>query len=261
MKQLFYESLSLAQRDLLKFFRDKGRLASTLIFPMVFLAIFATTLDAGIGSSTLGYSYVDYVFSGLLLQSVFQSSFMGIVSLIADREKDFSMSIFVSPAKRLSIVLGKIIGEMLVGLGQIGGIILIGLALGVSFHPLRLLSALPLSLLAGFVGGSFGILIASRISQAENAQRIFPFFMFPLMFLSGAFTPVKNLPIFLEILKLLNPIYYGVDLMRHWLFFGRSELSLVTANPWWLDITVFTVLGIFSLLVGSWLFMQKEGNR
>jgi ABC-2 type transport system permease protein len=261
MKEIFYQSVSLAQRDILKFTRDRGRMLASFIFPMVFLAIFATTLDAGIGKGALGFSYVEYVFSGLLLQSVFQSSFMGIVSLIADREKDFSMSIFVSPANRLAIVLGKILGEMFVGLGQIGGIILIGIFLGVGFHPLRLLMALPLLALAGFVGGSFGILVASRINTAENAQRIFPFLMFPLMFLSGAFTPVRNLPLILNTLKSLNPIYYGVDLMRHWLYQGKSEIALVTANVWWLDLLVFTLLGVICLFVGTWLFTQKEGNR
>ncbi len=261
MKALLFESLGLAQRDLLKFLRDRGRLLSTLVFPMVFLAIFATTLDSGIGRNALGFSYIDYVFSGLLLQSVFQSSFMGIVSLIADREKDFSMSIFVSPARRLSIVLGKILGEMMVGVAQIGGILVIGFLLGVSFSLIRLILALPLLALAGFVGGSFGILVASRVNTPENAQRIFPFFMFPLMFLSGAFTPVQNLPWFLNLLKTLNPIYYGVELMRHWLYFGRPERLLVVAQPWWLDLLVFSSLGIFCLLVGTWLFTQKEGNR
>lgn len=261
MKEILFQSISLAQRDLLKFSRDRGRMMASFIFPMVFLAIFATTLDAGIGKGALGFSYVDYVFSGLLLQSVFQSSFMGIVSLIGDREKDFSMSIFVSPANRLAIVLGKILGEMLVGVAQIGGILVIGLLLGVSFHPLRLIAALPLLALAGFVGGSFGILIASRINTAENAQRIFPFLMFPLMFLSGAFTPVRNLPFVLNTLKSFNPIYYGVDLMRHWLYLGKPEMSLVTANPWWLDLSIFAALGVFSLIVGTWLFTQKEGNR
>lgn len=261
MKEIVFQAVSLAQRDILKFSRDRGRMLSSIIFPMVFLAIFATTLDAGIGKGTLGFSYVDYVFSGLLLQSVFQSSFMGIVSLIADREKDFSMSIFVSPASRFAIVLGKILGEMLVGMAQIGGILIIGVVLGVSFHPVRLLMALPLLALAGFVGGSFGILIASRVNSAENAHRIFPFFMFPLMFLSGAFTPVRNLPLVLNTLKSLNPIYYGVDLMRHWLYSGRPELSLVTANAWSLDLLIFSGLGVFCLVLGTWLFTQKEGNR
>lgn len=261
MSNLFSDAVMLSQRDLLKFTRDRGRLFSAFIFPLVFLAIFATTLDAGIGQQNLGFRYVDYVFSGMLLQSVFQSSFMGVVSLVADREKDFAMSIFVSPTSRLSIVLGKIFGETLVGIGQMVGIISFGLFLQVSFPISRLILALPICFLAGLVGGSLGILMASRINQAENAQRIFPFFMFPLMFLSGAFTPVRNLPPVLALLKSINPIYYGVDLMRHWLYAGTPQLHLLTANSWQLDLVVFVFIGLTCLALGTWLFINKEGNR
>jgi len=253
--------LMLATRDLLKFLRDKGRIVGTFIFPIVFLGIFAVTLDAGIGAQQLGFSYVDYVFSGLILQTIFQSSFMGIVSLITDREKDFSMSIFVSPISRASIILGKILGESFVGLAQVLGLMLFGFLVNVSFPLTTIFSALPIIILASFVGGSMGILVASRLDTPESAQRIFPFLVFPLIFLSGAFTPVNNLPFILDILKTINPLYYGVDLMRNILFMGRPEFDLVVSNPIWYDATIFMILGLISFALGTWLFSSKEGNK
>jgi ABC-2 type transport system permease protein len=254
-------TLMLATRDLLKFVRDKGRIFGTFIFPIVFLGIFAVTLDAGIGSQNLGFSYVDYVFSGLILQIIFQSSFMGIVSLITDREKDFSMSIFVSPISRTSIVLGKILGESLVGLAQVLGVLIFGLLVNISFSIWAIVAALPIILLASFVGGSMGILVASRLDTPESAQRIFPFLVFPLIFLSGAFTPVNNLPLVLNVLKTVNPLYYGVDLMRNILFAGRPEFDQVVSNPLWYDAIIFIALGIISFVIGTWLFSNKEGNK
>jgi ABC-type polysaccharide/polyol phosphate export permease len=79
--------------------------------------------------------------------------------------------------------------------------------------------------------------------------------------LSGAFTPVRDLPLILTILKSINPLYYGVDLMRHILYIGRPELPLVVAQTWWWDAGVFTGLGVIFFLVGTWLFTQKEGNK
>lgn len=254
-------TLMLATRDLLKFVRDRGRIMGTFIFPIVFLGIFAVTLDAGIGSQQLGFSYVDYVFSGLILQIIFQSSFMGIVSLITDREKDFSMSIFVAPISRASIVLGKILGESFVGLAQVVGVMLFGLLVNISFSVWSIVAALPAILLASFVGGSLGILVASRLDTPESAQRVFPFFVFPLIFLSGAFTPVNNLPLVLNVLKTINPLYYGVDLMRNILFVGRPERDIVVANPLWFDAAVFITLGVVAFTLGTWLFANKEGNK
>lgn len=253
--------LVLAQRDLLKFLRDKGRIAATFVFPSIFLGVFGVTLDSGLGRQNLGFSYIDYVFSGILLQTIFQSSLSGIVSLIADREKDFAMSIFVAPVSRFSIVFGKILGESLVSMAQLLGIMLFGKLIGVSFSIPLLLSSLPIALLASIVGASFGILVASRIESEQNAQRIFPFLVFPMMFLSGAFTPVNNLPVYLDTLKTINPMYYGVDLMRNWLFAGTESYDAVVANPAWYDLTIFVIIGIVSFLLGTFLFTQKEGNR
>ena len=43
---------------------------------------------------------------------------MGVVSLIEDRENDFSQEIFVSPISRYSIIIGKMGGESMVAIAQ-----------------------------------------------------------------------------------------------------------------------------------------------
>lgn len=256
------KTLTLAQRDLLKFLRDKGRMAGTFIFPIVFIGIFGVTLDSGLGRVNLGFSYIDYVFSGILLQTIFQTSFLGIVALISDREKDFSMSLFAAPVSRYSLVLGKILGETLVGMCQVLGILAYGKFLvQVSFPWSKVPITLLICLIASLVGSSFGLLVASRIENADNAQRIFPFLVFPMIFLSGAFTPVNNLPPFLNFLKSIDPIYYGVDLLRNYLFAGSTTLSQVVSNPPLYDLVIFVTLGIFFFFAGTFLFTQKEGNK
>ena len=100
--------LAIAYRDLLKFLRDPLRLVSTLIFPVIFIGILGGSFEANLGTD-FGYNYLVFTFTGVLAQTLFQSSAMGIVSLIEDRENDFSQEIFVSPISRYSIVLGKIL--------------------------------------------------------------------------------------------------------------------------------------------------------
>lgn len=255
------KALILAQRDLMKFLRDRPRIIASFIFPVIFLGVFGVTLNAGLGSARLGFNYIDYVFSGILLQSIFQSSFAGITSLVSDREKDFSMSIFVAPVSRASIVFGKILGESLVSFAQIFGVIIFAKLIGMTFGFRELLLAMPIALLGSFVGASFGILVASRISTADNANRVFPFLVFPMIFLSGAFTPVNNLPLVLNILKLINPLYYGVDLIRNVMFAQKSSFHIVVQNSFSYDLAVFAILGVLFFLIGSYLFTQKEGNR
>ena len=99
--------LTLAHRDLIKLLRDRARIVSDFAFPLIFIGILGTTLQAGFGERA-GINLMDYVFTGVLAQTVWQSSAMGLISLLADREQDFSQEIFVSPISRYSIIVGKV---------------------------------------------------------------------------------------------------------------------------------------------------------
>src|SRR5579883_2916516 len=104
---------TIAYRDVLKFVRDPARLVATLILPILFLGLFGEGLQATLGSG-LGYDYLTFVFLGVFAQTLFQSTALGIVSLIEDRENDFAQEMFVSPISRYSLVFGKIVGESVV---------------------------------------------------------------------------------------------------------------------------------------------------
>ena len=84
-----YAVLTLACRDLLKLLRDPTRLISELMFPLLFIVILGGSLQSsfGIGSN---FDYITYIFTGVFAQTLFQSASMGVVSLIDDRENDFS---------------------------------------------------------------------------------------------------------------------------------------------------------------------------
>jgi ABC-2 type transport system permease protein len=81
--------LVIAYRDLLKFTRDRSRVVASLVFPFIFIGALGGSLQSSFGSS-LGYDFVAYILTGVFAQTLFQSSAMGIMSLIEDRQNDFS---------------------------------------------------------------------------------------------------------------------------------------------------------------------------
>src|SRR3712207_4856004 len=93
------------------------RLISTLIFPVVFIGILGGSLDANLGA-TMGYSFLEFTFTGVLAQVLFRSSAFCVISIIEDRENDFTQEIFVSPISRYAINFGKVLCETLVALPQ-----------------------------------------------------------------------------------------------------------------------------------------------
>jgi len=252
--------ITIAFRDLTKFLRDRTRIIATFIFPIIFIGILGGSLQANIGNA-LGYNFLLFTFIGVLGQTLFQSTASGVISLVEDRENDFSQEIFVSPISRYSIIVGKIFGESLVALTQILGIVLFGfiIRLPVSFS--GLISLIPAMLIVCFVGGAFGILVLANLGSQRSANQIFPFLILPQFFLAGVFSPIKHLPWYLFILSRVAPMTYAVDFIRGIYYQGASEYGkIVLYNPF-VDFAVITGMFFVFLFTGTWLFVKNERNK
>ena len=91
--------LVIAHRDFVKLLRDRARIVSDFVFPLLFIGLLGPALQAGFGSPG-GLNLQTFIFTGVLAQTVWQSAALGVISLIADRDEDFSQEIFVSPISR-----------------------------------------------------------------------------------------------------------------------------------------------------------------
>jgi len=260
MRNELQSIFAIAFRDFVKFLRDKNRIIATFVFPIIFIGILGSSFQSGLGPS-LGYDFRLFVFIGVIAQTLFQSTAAGIISLTEDREQDFSQEIFVSPISRYSIIVGKILGESLVALSQIVGIVLFGLIIGVPFALGGLLSMFPFFLICCFFGGAFGIIVVSNLGSGRGAREVFPFLIFPQFFLAGVFNPVKNLPPVLDILTYIAPMRYAVDMLRSVYYVGSPEYDNVVRMPLWMNLLIIAVYGTLFLIVGTFLFVRKEQNR
>src|SRR3989344_7067656 len=84
---------TIAYRDFTKLLRDRPRLIAGFIFPVLFIGVLGSSLNATIGRD-IGFNFLAFVFTGVFAQSLFQSSAAGVISLIQDRENDFSQELF-----------------------------------------------------------------------------------------------------------------------------------------------------------------------
>src|SRR6185503_176717 len=163
--------LAIAYRDLLKFLRDPVRIVSTLIFPAIFIAILGGSFQANLGEDA-GYNFLIFTFTGIFAQTLFQSSASGIISLIEDRENDFSQEIFVSPISRYAIIFGKILGESLVSIAQGLAIVALGVVMGIPLSGPQLLGLMVVAIAVCLFGGSFGVLVLSNLSSQRAANQV-----------------------------------------------------------------------------------------
>jgi ABC-2 type transport system permease protein len=250
----------IAHRDFVKLLRDRLRLVSELTFPLVLVLLLGPALQSGFGAPG-GLDLTSFVFSGVLAQTIWQSAVLGLVSLIADREEDFSQEIFVSPVSRYAIVAGKIIGEALVALPTGLVIVLVALLIGVPLSPLVLLALIPAALAIAIYGGAFGLLVLANISSQRTANQIFPFVLLPQFFLAGVFNPIHNLPPPLAVLSALSPMRYVVELTRNVIYGLQPGVPAPEMTPLPVNVAVIGGSFVVFLVLGTILFVRAERNR
>lgn len=252
--------LAIAHRDLVKLLRDRARVVSDFAFPLILIGVLGTSLQAGFGTPG-GFNLLTFVFTGVFAQTVWQSAAMGVISLIADREQDFSQEMFVSPISRYSIIFGKIIGESLVALPQGLAILLFGWVIGVPLSLPILLALVPVAFFMAVFGGAFGVLVLSNLRSQQAANQIFPFVMLPQFFLAGVFNPIGNLPWFLDILSRVTPMRYAIDFVRDVYYAGHPEPVQVAILSAPANLAIIGVMFAAFMVAGTTLFVRSERNR
>jgi ABC-2 type transport system permease protein len=215
-------------RDLLRWWRDRQRILPSVVQPILYLFVFGVGLSSAIGgigggaganaggqnASALGVSYTAFMYPGVLAMSVLFTSIFSAMSIVWDREFGFLKEIQVAPIPRSAVAVGKALGGSSVAMLQASLLLLVAPLVGVSLTPLLVVQILGLMFLLAFALSAFGVAIASRMKSMEGFQVIINFVMLPILFLSGAFFPLRGLPAWLELLTRLDPAAYAVDALR-----------------------------------------------
>jgi ABC-2 type transport system permease protein len=256
----FAALLAIAQRDLTKLLRDRVRLGVSLAFPILLIAGLGSSLQALVGHAT-GLDVVALTFTGVLAATLFQSAAAGMMSLIEDRENDFSRELFVAPISRITIVSGKVLGESLVALTQGVGVVAFALLIGVRMSPSQLAALLPTALGCCLLGASFGLATLAALPNQRAALQVFPFVILPQYFLAGVVAPLRGLPNYLELVSWAMPLRYPVNLTRAAFYSGRPAYGQVVTEPPLLDAAVMAALFVVLVVAGALLFEQRERSR
>jgi ABC-2 type transport system permease protein len=258
------------QRELIRFSKDRLRIVTALVQPLLFLFVLGAGLEQLSAASTDGVAYKTIIYPGILAISVLFTAMFSAASIVWDREYGFLREMMVAPVRRSSIVIGKCLGGATVAGTQ--GLIVLCLAgtVGVPYNPVMLLELFVLQLLLAFAITAFGVMIAIRIKQMQSFMGVTQMVMTPMMFISGALFPVAALPVWLLVLNRIDPLTYAVDPMRSIVFqhLNLSPAARQSLDPgvtWWgwrvptlLEAAVVVVLGLAMLGIAIWEFSSTD---
>ena len=243
-------------REAKVFMRERSRVVSSIINPLLWLLIIGGGLGAAISFG--GVNYQTFIYPGVLIQSaLFSSVFFGVY-IVWDKKIDFLKEVLVAPMSRTSIFVGKVLGGSTDTTIQILILIFIGLAFtriglmpGLELDVFTVLASLAILLVTTVGLVSTGLIIGSQMESPEGFQLIVSFLIFPMFFLSGALFPINNLPNWLAPLVLLDPVTYSVDGIR------GVMLGISRFNPL-IDFAVVSVFSTAMVLVGTYAFKKMK---
>ena len=243
-----------------KLLRDRPRLAVNLAFPVLLIAGLGGLLQATVGRVT-GLSTITLSFTGVLAASLFQSSAAGMISIVEDRENDFSRELFIAPVSRLTLLAGKITGESVVALCQGTCITAFAVVIGVRMTGWQVVGLAVTGIGCCLLGAAFGLATIAALPNQRSAMQIFQFLIIPQYVLGGVLVPLAGAPRLLGDLAWAMPMRYCVDLTRAPSTPGPPGYrEAVTGSPL-LDVAVTGALFVILMTTGAVVFGYRERTR
>lgn len=245
-------SFTLWWREIVRFYRQPGRVVGVLASPLVFWAVlgsgFGTSFRSGGGAGQ--QHYLDYSYPGILILIVLFTSIFTMMSVIEDRKEGFLLSVLVAPVPRTAIVLGKVLGGTT--LAAVQGLIFLIFApfAGIHLNPVQIVLVAVVVFLVSFSLTALGFAIAWPMDSSQAFHGIVNLFLIPLWLLSGALFPLAGAAGWIRVIMYLNPLTYGVEALRFLLYPGVDANFQLTSAMATLTLFSLVMFGI-ALLVAN----------
>jgi ABC-2 type transport system permease protein len=226
---------AIGEKDIRIYYAKPASLMFGILFP------FSMFLSFVIGRNIA----VNQAIPVLVAQTLFfASSSIGPVTIPLERRIQTFDRFLSAPVSLSTVLIGKTIAGFIYGVG----VSIIPILIGVTFFQSDVtdLAALIAGMILSASGfAAMGIMFASLPGQGPG-QVMMPlnFVRIPLLFISGVFIPIKDLPAWGQILSMFSPLTHSIELVRAGLggenFFG----PLLNIGVLLLYLVVFLFVGL-----------------
>jgi ABC-2 type transport system permease protein len=228
------DSYVLMLRSLRETIRQPGFEAQNIFIPLFFFAV-TTGAIGRVSAQAFGVeNYAAFQMPVAILQGIAGAASVSSFGMVTDIEKGYFDKLLLTPAPRISLVLGRLMADGLRVMALTALVTTIGLIFGTGLEagPLGFVMLLAMGGLFGVAYAGFGLSIALRTGNAQASQAGFLIF-FPLLFLSPAFAPKDVFEGWLKFLATINPVTYILEGQRslvlsgwEWDKLGYAALSI-----------------------------------
>jgi len=195
------------------------------------------------------FDYIEFFIPGVIALTVMTTVvFNTIFGEMENKQKGIIRKLSTTPITRGEWIFSNMVFQLFLALCSSVMILIVGyLVFGAVLH---INIFLPLILIVeafGFTG--LAMLVTRSVSEASSASIAANLITFPMMFLSGSFFPVENMPDFLKMVATILPLYYVNEGLREAMIFNDMSAAI----PHTMVISVFAmIVFIAGLYLTTW---------
>jgi ABC transporter DrrB family efflux protein len=236
MSRVVSDTLVIFERNLVRLRRAPDLLLAFTVQPVMFVLLFVYVFGGAI--RTPGYSYVDFLIPGIIVQNTAFGGFATALGLNEDVRKGLIDRFRSLPMSRAAVLGGRTLADIATNALSITILLVTGVIIGFSFHTsfLHAAAGIGLLLLFGYGFSWFLAFLGLLVRSQESVNSVGFISVFPLTFISSAFVPVASMPSGLSDFAEVNPFTIIVDAMRHLWLGAPAHNSVWGAVVWSLVI-------------------------
>jgi ABC transporter DrrB family efflux protein len=243
VRRLVRDTLIIAERNLVRLPRAPELFIGYTLQPIMFVLLFRYVFGGAI--RTPGYSYVDFLVPGIIVQNTAFGGFATALGLNEDVRKGLIDRFRSLPMSRAAVLGGRTLSDVATNSLSITILLVTGVIVGFSFHTsfIQAAGGFALLLLFGYAFSWFLAFLGLLVRSQESVNSVGFIAVFPLTFISSAFVPVASMPSGLRDFAEVNPFTIIVDATRH-LWLGAAALN----NVWGAVVWSLVIVAVFAPL-------------
>lgn len=199
-------------------------------------------------------SPADFLLTGMIALSLAQGGLFGMVELVEMRRNGVLKRLRMTPVRMGLFGMSSMAVRFILGIVQIILLTLIGVfGFGAKLH-----IDVPALCIAFFVGSlafnALGYLISSFSKSMEAYMGVANIASFLMMFMSGIFFPINNLPGWLQSVSGGIPLTYFVNALRDGMVYGTNILHA----DFWFNVVIVAGWGALAFILGAVLYRRAN---
>ena len=208
-----------------------------------------TTQQQSIKSQS--YKYIDFLIPGLIGFSVLTSPMFSLVNISSEYKKTkLFKQLSLTPLTKTEWLSSKIIWYVVLGMISFVIMTQVGAAL-FGAHLDYALMIVPFLIIGPLFFVSLGMLVGTISRSVESAAVVGNLITFPMMFLSGTFFPVTQMPMYLQNIAHDLPLFYMIDGLNQVMIYNNFGQALF-------DVEVMAVLSVIVFVLAVIFFKWRE---